>query len=225
MSRGAICNLRFVICNLSTLDSEITNYQLQITSAMRLFVAIDLDDPIRQKIVRFMDGVAGFAPEVRWMKPEALHLTLKFIGEFRDAKVDELKAALAQLRSEPFDLAFSGTGFFPAPKSARVFWVGVHADDRLQKLASAVDDAVAKLGIEREARAYTPHLTLARAGSGRPSRRKGDTANNRFQHLRERLEKMPPPDFGTMTAREFYLYQSKLSPKGSEYTKLERFAF
>jgi 2'-5' RNA ligase len=192
---------------------------------MRLFVAIDLEDPIRQKVVRFVEGVTGFAPEVRWMKPDALHLTLKFIGEFPEAKLGNLKAELANVQSEPFDVSFAGTGFFPTAKSARVFWVGIKADERLANLAAAVDDAVAKLGAEREARAYTPHLTLARAGSGRPTHGKEDQPANRFQKLRERLEKMPPPEFGTMTAREFYLYQSKLSPRGSEYTKLERFAF
>src|SRR5947207_11448491 len=98
---------------------------------MRLFVAIDLDEPIRQKIVRFVEGVAGFAPEVRWMKPEALHLTLKFVGEFPETKLDGLKAALAGVKASPFDISFSGTGFFPTAKSARVFWVGVHADERL----------------------------------------------------------------------------------------------
>src|SRR3954470_22242349 len=192
---------------------------------MRLFVAIDLIDPIRQKILRFVEGVSGFAPDVRWMKPEALHLTLKFIGEFPETKLQELKQALAALPSEPFDISFTGTGFFPTAKSARVFWVGVNADTRLQKLASMIDDATTKLGVEREARAYTPHLTLARAGSGRPAHGKDDKPNNRFQKLRERLEKMPQPEFGTMTAREFFLYQSKLSPKGSEYTKLAQFAF
>jgi RNA 2',3'-cyclic 3'-phosphodiesterase len=192
---------------------------------MRLFVAIDLDEPIRQKIVRFVEGVSGFAPDVRWMKPEALHLTLKFIGDFPETRLQELKQALSALPSEAFDISFKGNGFFPTAKSARVFWVGIDADARLQKLASAIDDATAKLGVEREARAYTPHLTLSRSGSGRPSRGKENKPNNRFQKLRERLEKMPQPEFGTMTAREFFLYQSKLSPKGSEYTKLERFAF
>jgi RNA 2',3'-cyclic 3'-phosphodiesterase len=203
------------------------NYKLQFSNYkfMRLFVAIDLDDPIRQKISRFVEGVSGFAPEVRWMKPEALHLTLKFIGEFNDGRLPELKQALVAVKSEPFNITLAGTGFFFSPKAARVFWVGVQGDEGLAKLASAVDDATAKLAIEREARAYTPHLTLARAGSGRPSRGKEDKPNNRFQQLRERLEKMPQPEFGTMTAREFFLYQSKLSPKGSEYTKLERFTF
>jgi 2'-5' RNA ligase len=191
---------------------------------MRLFVGIDLDEMIRQKITRFVEGVAGFAPDVRWMKPEALHLTLKFIGEFPEPKLEELKTALRAVKSPAFDISFRGSGFFPTAKAARVFWVGVHAEERLPKLASAMDHAVAKLEVQREARAYTPHLTLARAGSGRPSRGKEDKPHNRFQVLRERLEKMPSPEFGTMTAREFYLYQSKLSPKGSEYTKLQRFA-
>jgi RNA 2',3'-cyclic 3'-phosphodiesterase len=159
------------------------------------------------------------------MRPEALHLTLKFIGEFNDARLRHLKQALAAVKSEPFEISLARTGLFPTPKAARVFWVGVQADARLQKLAAAIDDATAKLGSEREARAYTPHLTLARAGSGRPSREREDKPDNRFQKLLERLEKMPQPEFGTMTAREFFLYQSKLSPKGSEYTKLERFAF
>src|SRR3954471_1965162 len=128
---------------------------------MRLFVAIDLDDAIRKNILRFVEGVSGFAPDVRWMRAEALHLTLKFIGEFPDAKLDELKSRLAKVQSEPFDISFSGTEFFPTAKSARVFWVGVHADERLRKLASAIDEAVAKLGVEREVRAYSPHLTLA----------------------------------------------------------------
>jgi 2'-5' RNA ligase len=192
---------------------------------MRLFVAIDLDEPIREKMVRFVEGASGFAPDIRWMKPDALHLTLKFIGEFPDTRLPELKQALATVKSEIFDVTFSGTGFFPTPKAARVFWVGISADERLAKLAAAVDDATAKLSVEHEQRAYTPHLTLARSGSGRLSRGKEDRRNNRFQKLRERLEKMPRPEFGTMTAREFFLYQSKLSPRGSEYTKLERFTF
>src|SRR5437588_13103320 len=103
---------------------------------MRLFVATDLEDPIRQKIVRFVEGVSGFAPDVRWMKPEALHLTLKFVGEFPEGRLQELKQGLAAVRSEPFDISFAGTGFFPTAKAARVFWVGVGADARLQKLAS-----------------------------------------------------------------------------------------
>ncbi len=87
-----------------------------------------------------------------------------------------------------------------------------------------MDRALEPLGIEREQRAFSPHLTLARSGSGRPQRGKGDRPNRLFAVLQERLARMPPPDFGTMSAREFFLYLSKLSPQGAQYTKLERFA-
>ena len=98
------------------------------------------------------------------------------------------------------------------------------------KLPSDIDAAVAELGIPREERAFSPHLTLARAGaagrrsSGDPKWRKGDAPNSLFATLQKRLAAMGDLNFGTMTANEFILYQSQLSPAGSKYTKLERFA-
>jgi 2'-5' RNA ligase len=81
------------------------------------------------------------------------------------------------------------------------------------------------LGIPREDRPFSPHLTLARGGkSGNPSRLKGDGPNQKFRRLQEKLSALPAPEFGTMTAHEFHLYQSKLSSAGSTYTKLQRFA-
>ncbi len=190
---------------------------------MRLFVALDIPDEIRTKIRTFMEGVRGFAPDVRWVSPESLHLTLKFIGEQPDDKLGALKDALATVKGEVVDVGFRSTGFFPTANSARVFWIGIEADPRLASLAAAVDAALEPFGIEREQRAFSPHLTLARSGSGRPQRGKGDRPNRLFAVLRDRLALMPPPDFGTMTAHDFFLYLSKLSPKGAQYTKLERF--
>ncbi len=190
---------------------------------MRLFVALDIPDSIRSKIRTFVDGVRGFAPDVRWVAPESLHVTLKFIGEQPDAKLGAIKDALASVKAEGMDVSFGGTGFFPAANSARVFWIGIEADPHLAALAAAVDKSLKPLGIEREQRAFSPHLTLARFGSGRPQRGKGDRPNRLFAVLRDRLAQMAPPDFGTMTACEFFLYLSKLSPKGAQYTKLERF--
>jgi RNA 2',3'-cyclic 3'-phosphodiesterase len=189
---------------------------------MRLFVAIDIDPQIRAAIAQFVEGIRGFAPDVRWVSPESLHITLKFIGEWQ--RVDELKAALAAVRGEPVQISFGGTGFFPTAKSPRVFWIGVEAPPQLGALARSIDEATSKLGIESEKRDFTPHLTLARSGSGRPQRTSGDRANSLFPRLQKRLETMPPPSFGTMTAREFFLFESKLSPKGAHYTKLERFS-
>lgn len=192
---------------------------------MRLFVALDIDDEIRERIARFVEGVQGFAPDARWVKPESLHVTLKFIGEQPDAAVARIKELLATIDAHGTQIHFHGYGFFPTAKSARVFWVGMEAGHELASLAAAIDEKTAALGIPKEERAFSPHLTLARAGggSGTPRHMKGDHPNRVFQHLQEKLAVLPVPDFGTMTTQAFFLYQSQLSPKGSKYTKLQRF--
>ena len=192
---------------------------------MRVFIAIDLDPDVREKIGRFLDGVRPFAPDARWVAPESLHITLKFIGEQKPEQVETIKQRLRTLRGNAATINFTGTGFFPTPRSPRVFWIGIQAAPALAELAAQVDEATAELGIPPEERAFSPHLTLARGrgGSGLPKWRKGDGPNTIFNILQKRLEAMGPLEFGTMTAREYFLYQSQLSPKGSRYTKLERF--
>jgi len=193
---------------------------------MRLFIALDIDDAVRERISRFIDGVSGFAPDARWMKPESLHVTLKFIGEQPDSTVEQMSQTLSTVRADAMEIRFRGYGFFPTAKTARVFWVGIDAGPELSSLAAVVDEKTATLGIPKEDRVFSPHLTLARGGggSGSPRWRKGDVPNRSFQRLQEKLDALSAPEFGTMTAREFFLYQSQLSPKGSTYTKLARFA-
>lgn len=192
---------------------------------MRLFIALDIDDEIRARIARFVDGVCNFAPDARWVHPESLHVTLKFIGEQPEGAVETIKQALTEIAAKPANIQFRGYGFFPTAKSARVFWIGMEAGPELAGLAANVDGKMAGLGIAKEERAFSPHLTLARAGggSGSPRWRKGDRPNRVFHLIQERLAALPTPEFGTMTSREFFLYQSQLSPKGSKYTKLARF--
>lgn len=192
---------------------------------MRLFVALDIDDDIGERIARFVEGVRNFAPDARWMKPESLHVTLKFIGEQPDASLEAIKQALNSIDGTSTQIDFRGFGFFPTPKSARVFWVGMSAGPQLAALVVAIDDKLSALGIAKENRSFSPHLTLARGpgGSGSPRRRKEDRPNRVFSYLQEKLSALPEPEFGTMTPREFLLYQSRLSPKGSTYTKLARF--
>ncbi len=190
---------------------------------MRLFVAIDIDSSIRAAIAQFIEGVRGFAPDVRWVAAPSLHITLKFIGEWPPERLEELRRALSQVRGQAGEISFAGTGFFPTPRSARVFWIGVQTGPEMAALASAVDVATAELGIESERREFTPHLTLARAGSARPQRMPDDRPSSAFGRLQEKLAAMPPPSFGTMAAKEFFLFESKLSPKGAQYTKLQRF--
>ncbi|HZP64577.1 MAG TPA: RNA 2',3'-cyclic phosphodiesterase [Terriglobales bacterium] len=192
---------------------------------MRIFVALDIDDIIRGRIQRFMDGVRGFAPDARWVRPESLHVTLKFIGEKPEPAVKQIKGSLANVQCNAFDLQFGGYGFFPTAKAARVFWVGIQSGPQLGELAKKIDEAVASVGVPREDHDFSPHLTLARGGghSGAPGWHKGDGANKNFRLLQEKLTQMPASEFGGMRARECFLFESKLMRGGSKYTKIASF--
>ena len=191
---------------------------------MRLFVALDIPPEIRERITRFVEGLQRYAPDANWVKPASYHVTLKFLGDTSPADAEQLKHILAEIRSAPVNIAFRGFGFFPNTNSPRVFWAGMQHDDALPQLANAVDQACSQLGIPREEHEFRPHLTLARGGSGSPRPKRGERANPKLKYLAEKLQSFPVPDFGTMTAQEFFLYESKLSPAGAQYTKLERFA-
>jgi RNA 2',3'-cyclic 3'-phosphodiesterase len=199
---------------------------------MRIFIGIDLGPEVRTRISRFLEGVESFAPDARWVRPESLHITLKFIGEQTPEQVEAISERLRRVESSAFEIRSAGYGFFPTAKAPRVFWIGIQAGPQLAELAESIDAAVAELGVPREDRPFSPHLTLARAGAGRrsgsPKWRKGDGRNAIFALLEKRLAAMGELDFGTlnfgtMTAHEFILYQSQLSPGGSKYTKLQRF--
>jgi 2'-5' RNA ligase len=192
---------------------------------MRLFVALDIDDGIRHRIARFLEGVRGLAPEARWMRPESLHVTLKFIGERPSDDVENIRLELGTITADAVEMNIRGYGFFPVARAARIFWVGIEAGPKLTSLAATVGEKLAALNIPIEEHRYNPHLTLARGGkgSGSPRWRSGDGPNRSFQRLQEKLAALPAPDFGTMTAREFFLYQSQLSPSGSKYAKLAEF--
>lgn len=177
---------------------------------MRIFIALDIPADIRAGLTSYMERARTLATEARWARVEGLHVTLKFVGHVDDAVVEQIKAALKSIKAAPFDVKFAEVGFFPNPNAARVFWAGVNGGDHLPLLASSIDAALEKLGLARETKPYHPHLTLARTSS-RPLR-----------GLKPLLDE-PPPQFGTMTAREFFLYQSQPQKGGSKYTKVERF--
>lgn len=190
---------------------------------MRIFIALDIAPEIRHKIAIFMEGVKGFAPEARWVRPESLHVTLKFIGEQSSDAVEQIKHQLSGIRSAVVTVSFRGYGFFPSSTSPRVFWVGIDAGADLAALAQRVEEALH--GVPREQHPYNPHLTLARDGarSGSPRRQKDDLRHSRFHLLQQRLQALQLLEFGSMTADAFFLYQSQTEPGGSKYTKLSRF--
>ncbi len=189
---------------------------------MRLFVALDIDSAIRERLSELVRRLKPQAPGLRFVGPETYHVTLKFLGETN--KVTEIRERLRTVRAPGFALAFRGAGFFPNVHAPRVFWAGIQAGAELAALAHAVDEAVAPLGFERERGSFQAHITLARNGSGNPRSRRADRDPAPFQHMAQILASEPAPEFGTMAAREFFLYESNLSPAGASYSKLERYA-
>ena len=135
----------------------------------RVFVAIELDMVSAGNIARLVKGLQANLSDVRWSRPEQLHLTLKFIGEVDNRELpqfcDALRDACAGI--EAFSLELSGLGAFPKNKPPRVVWVSAEdPQGMLGKLAEQLDERLVALGVPRESRAFTPHLTLGRVARG-----------------------------------------------------------
>jgi len=180
---------------------------------MRLFTGLDLPREVAVNLAELVQHLRPTA-DIQWSPTGNLHITTKFIGEWPEERLDELKAGLAGLPPRvPISISIRKVGFFPNPHAPRVFWCGIEAPG-LEELAAATDHATARLGIVPEARAFSPHLTLARV----------KTRLN-LQPLREAIAALPSLDFGSFTAAGFFLYQSRLHPAGSVYTKLAEYKF
>lgn len=153
------------------------------------------------------------APNLKWLSPESLHLTLKFIGEQPEARLAGIIDALKSVASPGrFQLRLRGLGCFPNERRPRVFWVGIEAPPELARLAASVDEALEPVGIERDKRPFSAHLTLARAREGERVALPGAA-----------WEAHRNDDFGGFAAGEFFLFQSQLSPSGARYRKLQAF--
>jgi len=180
---------------------------------MRAFIAIDLPENIRAAIRRTQASFRSASPDARWTQPEGIHLTLKFLGEVSDRKVTEVCDSLKKLgQFEAFAIGLKGFGFFPDARRPRVFWVGVEALASLSRLAEQIEEAMQAVGFAREERAFRPHLTLARFRVPQPQ-----------PALQALLAQQGEQGLGSFDVSEFFLFESKLSPHGAEYRKVERF--
>ena len=180
---------------------------------MRLFVGLDLPYEMRRNLELLLHLLKPKA-RIQWSPVTNLHLTTKFIGEFPEERLDELKTALgAVAHPGALRIALSGLGWFPNPAQPRVLFAGIQAPVELATLARDTDAACAKLGIETEKREFQPHLTLARIRAAEP-----------LFELKKAISELPNVDFGAFSAPAFHLYHSQLSPGGSIYTKLASFS-
>jgi len=182
---------------------------------VRLFVALEIPARVRENLAALLASLRAISREPRWVRPDNLHVTLKFLGEVAEAEVDKVRTALAGIHSgQPVSLEFRGLGFFPNAKHPRVFWAGIAASPNLKQLAGDIEAAMEKCGIPRESREFSPHLTLARfERPGLP------------ENLRKAIAENAERDFGKLRSNEFHLVQSKLKASGAEYTTLARFPF
>ena len=178
---------------------------------MRLFIAIEIPENIRTTFASLLKEFRALAPQLKWVRPENLHVTLKFLGETDPQKLGSLQNVLSGVRSaEPANLDFRGLGFFPNEKRPRVFWAGMQASANLKSLAADVDHAVHQLGFTLEGRPYAPHLTLARISLPIfPPK------------LLQAIGEKSGQSLGSLTTRQFHLIESKLKPAGAEYTTLQ----
>lgn len=186
---------------------------------MRLFVALDLPDAVRRSLADVIQQLKPKCREARWVRPESMHLTLKFVGhaiaDGDTQKLGGLRAALATVHSgEPVDIHFRGLGFFPNDRRPRVVWCGIKASANLARIASEIDRVLEPLGIPREKRDFVPHLTLARIDPAR-----------RVDALARAAQELESADFGSARESRFFLFESKLHRSGAEYTKIESYPF
>jgi 2'-5' RNA ligase len=182
------------------------------SDAIRSFIAVDLDDGARRaaaEVARVLREAPG-GRSVRWVRPESLHVTLRFLGNVEPDRVAPLARCVGEQVSPlaPFTVRLGASGLFPTPRRPRVVVLALEPEEPLEELAAAVERGVAALGFEPETRRFRAHLTLGRLRGGRGPATRGLAA----------------PENTTLAVDEVVLFRSELHPTGARYTALERLA-
>ena len=179
---------------------------------VRIFIAVDLSAEVKAQIAGLIAGLSPLSPAVRWVRPEGLHLTLKFLGEIPEARLPEIFASLEKaLAGRPsFRFRLAGTGGFPSLRRPRVLWIGLREGrEPLQELSGLVEKALVPCGFPPEKRPFSPHLTIGRVKSP--------------HGIQAVLERLPGNDFTSapIAAEAVKVMKSRLKPTGAEYSALK----
>ena len=184
---------------------------------IRSFLAIDPPEGVIREIARIEEKLRRLIRgDIRWVRPEAIHLTLKFFGDIGQGDVARISAAAGKSAAlfGPFDLTVGGAGVFPDPKRPRVLWLGLGGETaRLTAFHKELERSLDEIGFAREAKPFRAHLTLGRVRS------------QELTGLGEVLEKRETYAAGAFRASGLNLYQSNLTPQGAIYTRLAEYPF
>jgi len=178
---------------------------------IRAFIAVDLDDPVIEKVCNVVAILKSRITEIRWLRKENLHLTLKFLGNIAESQVEPITAALRHPLGlfSPCTISAKGLGVFPDFRRPKILWVGL-TGDQLVQLAAEIESALMPIGFTPENRAFTPHLTIGRWREGsRPTK-----------NLRQEIDSLNDFEFGACAVRQIVLFQSVLKPEGASYSEL-----
>ncbi|MBI5177793.1 MAG: RNA 2',3'-cyclic phosphodiesterase [Nitrospinae bacterium] len=180
------------------------------SESIRAFVSVNLDETLCGALGRVAADLKKTGADVKWVQPDNLHFTLKFLGEMENDSIEEIAAALRQTKQKKFDIEIGGLGAIPDTRRPRVIFADVVSGAReLSALAEAVESALEPLGFEREARKFLPHLTLGRIKS-----QKG------MEKLIQKMAMDKSSIFGKISVVRFSLMKSDLRPAGPIYTEI-----
>lgn len=181
---------------------------------MRLFTAIDLPSEILQRLERLVSALRPQAL-IKWTPLDNLHITIKFIGAWDESLLEELHNALSSLvPREPFEVEIKNLGWFPNARSPHTLWAGVHGGEALAKLARESEERLEALGIRKEQREFSPHLTLARISRPVPLGR-----------LRRNIQDLQPAALGRFPVSRFALFRSDPGSNSSIYRQMREYRF
>jgi 2'-5' RNA ligase len=180
---------------------------------MRAFIAIDIPAAIRQKIFSIYAPLIDLPDKISWVKSQNMHLTLRFLGETDDRRIEKVKTVLRQVATgcNPFIMVFTSVGVFPNAKKPRIIWLGLDdTSGQLIKLQYELETYVRRLGFAPETRKFSPHLTLGRIRELIDGTR-----------LMSCIAKLPPITLASFKVEQLSLIRSQLRPQGPLYSLLD----
>lgn len=182
---------------------------------IRAFLALRPDDEVLKSLKAVQQELGQAGIDARWVTPDAIHLTVQFLGDVREHELPEIERGLRDSIAtvKPFEIEFRGLGVFPNQKRPRVVWVGLHGDG-IGGVSEVVETVLSPLGFPPEEREMTPHITLGRLRSTRGT----ETLVRIIRASTERV-------FGASPVKAVTLYRSQLRPDGAVYTPVTTFPF